>query len=275
MKILVTHQFPHFDDIAGFWLFQRFVPGWKKAKYEFMKLQGQHIFTYKMKPVDSNANVIHIGVGRGKYDEHKGDIGKCAALLVYEDLLRRRRIPKQLKPALDRFLEVILLEDTGRLMELPYRPFYLAAALRAIPESLERTELGLRMMDAVFKYIQDEMQAEEDVNNGIEIATRYGPAIVVKSISPWTTSVATRCGYVIVGYVNPKMQWRGVVAKAGTSIDLSRLNEAVRQLEPKADWFFHHSKQMLLCGSASATKVKTSKFSPDKLARLIENTLSH
>lgn len=273
-NILLTHERPHLDDVCGIWLYRRYVPGWKHAQVKFLMLKGGGAaVTWKGKPADDDAHVVHVGVGKGKYDEHKGDVGKCAALLVYEDLKRRKLIPAKDRAALDRMLEFVVKEDTGQLMGLEYRSFSLPSLLRAIPNSDRAMELGFELLEAVMPRLEDEAQLEKDWKRRIEIETPKGKGIALKSSSHNVEGKAYPLGFTFVIQIEPKHGWRMLRAAPDAKIDFAALSETVRALEPKTSWFLHHTKKMLLNGSTSAPHVVKSRLSLEKLVDLLKDSV--
>jgi len=62
------------------WLLLRYAPESKGAKLEFIVTNAVG------GKVKDDPDYVYIGVGRGKFDEHKGDVGQCATTLVFNDL---------------------------------------------------------------------------------------------------------------------------------------------------------------------------------------------
>src|SRR3989338_6642457 len=77
MKTLITHTLPHLDDICAMWLMKRYFLETKDAAIVFIPANE------KGGDIVDNSDYIYIGIGRGKFDEHKGDIGQCATTLVF------------------------------------------------------------------------------------------------------------------------------------------------------------------------------------------------
>jgi len=85
MKTLITHHNPHLDDICGMWLLERFDPSFKAAKHFYVAANPDVLH----KKIPSDANHVPVGVGRGAFDEHKGDINDSAASLVWKFLKKK------------------------------------------------------------------------------------------------------------------------------------------------------------------------------------------
>ncbi|MAG11316.1 MAG: hypothetical protein CMI52_00715, partial [Parcubacteria group bacterium] len=52
-------------------------------------------------------------------------------------------------------------------------------------------------------------------------------------------------------------------------VNLTQAYKKASKLEPEAEWYLHHSKRMLICGSDVAENKKLSKMSLEKLISLL------
>ncbi|MEY4744580.1 MAG: hypothetical protein RL272_525, partial [Candidatus Parcubacteria bacterium] len=148
MKTLITHLRPHLDDICAMWLLKRYLPESKEAALDFIATNE------KGGDVVADPDLTYIGVGRGKYDEHKGDIGECATTLVWNDI--KGRVPRDEKEmrAVGKIVAWVLLEDTGKLNAEPYRFFSVPAIIEGYFDGHGRdskavTEFGFAMLDSL------------------------------------------------------------------------------------------------------------------------------
>ncbi|MEI7741717.1 MAG: hypothetical protein WCJ29_04380 [bacterium] len=274
MKTLVTHKFPHLDDITAIWLWQKYVPGFKKAKVGFVELAGGgKAVTWKNKPVDSDREVIHFGVGRGKFDEHKGDIGKSATLLVHEYLLKQKLIPNKDKPALAKLIEFVNLQDNGKILGLQYGNMFIPRVLRNIYPSEKRHAIGAELLDAALPLYDNEALIEKDWAKSIEFETRWGKGLAIETNADGPDAVAYNKGFSLVIHLDPKRKWRMFRANADSDTDLTGIYEELHRMEPRASWFLHHSKHMLLCGSRSAPDVVRSRLSLKELVKIARGKL--
>lgn len=272
MKYLVTHEYPHLDDIAAIWLFKRYVPGFAQARVAFVTLKGHgEASTYKNKPVDSDPNVVHVGVGRGRFDEHKGDVGKCATLLVHEMLVAKRFIPKSDRAAIAELVHFINLQDTGQLANLQYRNMYLPSLLRGIMDSKRRTKVGEEMLNLAFERYRETVEMDAIIKKGVVVHTSWGDGIAVTTDVTGPEMGAYAAGYTFLIHIDPKREWRSVRAQADSKVDLKPAYDIVTKLEPKAGWYLHQSHKMMMCGSRSAPSVVMSKLPMKKLIEIVQH----
>lgn len=258
MKILVTHLFPHRDDVAGLWLLQRFDPAFRKAKLKFIPTSAGGV---KLPPDE-----IGVGVGRGKYDEHKGDLRDSAASLVWKDLKRRGKLPGGLAGrALAALIEEVRAGDMGQGIGDP-RHFRsdtkIIQTVASLPgrDSRDAAEWGFVLMDALWKLFIDRECAIAAVRRGRTFRTRWGRGVAIRSdvLPGMASTVSAELGFALVVLEHPSRRYLHVRAAPSTSADLSALAKAVRAGEPKSEWYLHHSKKMFLHGDLVApTKVRT------------------
>ena len=148
-KTLVTHINPHLDDITGIWLFMKFHPDFKDAEIEFVSAAAGNL------PAEESGGKIYIGVGRGKFDEHKGDLDDSATSLVYKYLKEEGFTPSEISgEALEELVEFVRLDDLGRLKNIQYPEFSTPGFIRVFggeKSSNENVELGLKILDRVYQ----------------------------------------------------------------------------------------------------------------------------
>ena len=102
-KIIVTHISPDFDGIPAIWLLKRYHPEFSDARVEFVPAGDN---TLNREPVDSDADIVHVDVGGGRFDHHHSDKFTSGAQLVYEWLVDEGYIDKE-DNAIARMVKVI------------------------------------------------------------------------------------------------------------------------------------------------------------------------
>lgn len=264
-KILVTHINPHLDDIAAIWLFKKFNPDFKEAKLEFLKATSGTV-TWEGKPVDENPDVVHFGIGKGKFDEHKGDVDECATSLVWKEV--EQKVSDNIeKLALQRIVEWVTLEDTGRLPIGPFDEFSVPAFIRPDDSSKQGStkavEMGSEILDRILNVVKNTEQAKVDWKERIEFDSKFGKSFAIKSNAVDRNFCKEQGGDLFLMY-DPKS---GFVQYFTPSfeIDLEPIYQKVKQLDPQADWFLHHSHHMVICGSGTAPDSKPTKLSFEQL----------
>lgn len=267
MKTLVTHNRPHLDDICGIWLLKRFFPEAKDAAIDFTSTgrRGE-------KQEDSMDRVL-VGVGRGMFDEHKGDLGQCATSLVYAWLKERIAFDDDLAAALDAIVEWVRLEDTGMLKTVAYRQFTAPVVIRweyerAGKDSHASTALGMRMLDVMLEIQKNEARLQRDWEKRTEFDSRFGRGVALVTDAMDADTAAYAKGFTLSVTVNPAGTYHNVKAPADSDVDLTDVYEKLKEVDPDADWFFHHSKKMLICGGPLAPESVASSLDVEGLVAL-------
>lgn len=268
MKLLVTHVNPHLDDICGVWLYRKFVPGWQKSRIHFISTSANGV-VYGKKAVDADSEIVHVGVGRGKYDEHKGNIGQSAATLVLADLKKRKLLPKDhlLIPALQKVVDYVLDGDLG-LRTSKDSIYEVGAVVQWIIGSEKRLKAGEILLDALLLAMKDRVQLELDWKKKKIFNTKWGKGVGIVS-SVRGAQRAYEEGFVLLVQLDPKLGYRSIRANARSRVDLSQAFARAKKAEPPADWYLHHSKRMLICGSDVAPQSNLSKLTLDQLIGLV------
>ena len=264
MKTIITHVNPHLDDVCAAWLLQRFYPGWGKARVRFVSA--------RMAPQASSRDTIYIGIGRGKYDEHKGDIGETATTLVWRDV--RAHIKNQLDlHALEMLVSWAKREDLGQYMGNPERSYSIVIAVEH-QWNLSGTDgahlkVAYAILDAVLNHLRDRAVVERDWAHRIEFQTRWGRGVGLQTSGRDVSTYAYEKEFVLCARVDKKRGFRGISAHAGSRVDLTAAAVRLRKIDPHAEWFLHHSKKLLLSGSRVAPGMKVSKLPLKKLIEIV------
>lgn len=269
MKTLVTHINPHLDDICAVWLYKKFHPEFKDAQIEFLSAKGAAV-TYQNQPVDSDPNVIHFGIGRGKYDEHKGDVGESAASLVWNDIKVLSKDEVETK-ALDQLIEWNTLIDTGKAPGYEYSEFSAQSFIRSVGNSeeasLKSLNLGFEILDRILEVLKKRQKAIKDWEKRIEFQTKFGSTVAVISETVDRAFCKSKQGDLFLMY-NPKYK---SVQFYSDAKDLEPIFTVLKGKDPQADWFLHQSHHMVICGSSSAPDSKPTKLSFEELVEVAKN----
>lgn len=268
MKYLRTHARPHLDDICAFWLFKRYLPEAKEAELGFV--EGKDRAQAK-----DDADTVHVGIGGGKYDEHKGDVGDCATTLVWKDIMTRVEIPEREKRAVQKIVDWALLEDTGKMFNEPRRAFSVPAILGGYfdghgADSLQQTMFGFDLLDSLIVSQRNEVHVEDIWASRTEFDSRYGRAVAMRGTARQMEPYAYGQGFDLVLVVNDGDTYQTIRAKGNSDIDLTPTAEALKVQDSNADWYFHHSKKMLICGGDHAPHARTSALKMEQLIELLK-----
>lgn len=266
---LVTHARPHIDDIMALWLLQQFHPDFAQASVEFIAKGSQQAAV----PTDA----VAIGIGGGQFDEHKGDIGESATSLVWKWLQAQPAVKLSDidQFALDRLVQWVHREDLGQLKTQSWWEWSITVPVEYSFDLFHGDNqhvyaFGSQILAAAFGYYQSLVQLDLDWAKRIEFPTRWGKAIALESPASGLSQKAWEHGAVLVVQANPVEGQRQFRAKQDSKVDFSELYERVHALEPKASWFLHHEKRMLLCGSRTAVTFVPSQLTLRELIGLIQ-----
>ncbi len=270
-KTLVTHLFPHRDDVAGLWLLKRFDPSLRKAEIEFVPTSAGG--------VTLPSGHIGIGVGRGAYDEHKGDLNDSAASLVWKDLKRRGKLPSGAEgKALAALIEDVRRGDMGSGIGTPghfRNDTKILQTIAGLPsgDSLMATGWGFVLMDALLHLYVEREEAVQAMKRGLVFSTKHGKGIAVRSamLPGMASTISAEQGYALIVLEHPTRRYLHVRAAPSSKFDLTKLAKAVRVEESDNEWYLHHSKRMLLHGDLVAPTPVRTKFTLKSMTALIKS----
>ncbi len=271
MKTLITHINPHLDDICAIWLFKKFHNYFKDAEIKFLSAAKEGV-TYEGKKVDSDPEVVHFGIGRGKFDEHKGDTLESASSLVWQYIKESGMSPKdeiEFK-ALEELVYWNTLIDTGKAPNYEFSEFSVQSFIRPLDgdeeSSKKAIELGEEILDRILEVLKRRQQSIKDWEGRQEFQTRYGLTIAVSSETVDRAFCKTKQGDLFLMY-DPKFK---SIQFYSDSKDLMNLYEKLKKEDPEASWFLHHSHHMVICGSSSAPDSKPTKLSLNQLIEVVK-----
>lgn len=257
---LITHINPHLDDILGIWLLKKYNLSFKDSEVEFISAEKGNAGLF------DTEDRIHIGVGRGKFDEHKEGMTTCAGSLVYEHLKNEGKIPKDetVQKALEKLIEWNLLIDTGKSPSETFDEFSVQSFIRVnIGEdsSKKSVELGREILDRILEVLKKKEQSILDWEKREEFEGKFGKGYAVKSETINREFCREQDGdlYLMFDPKHKSVQYFAPVK------DIAEIYEKVKKLDPEASWFLHQSHHMVICGSSSAPDSKPTKLSMEEL----------
>lgn len=270
-RLIVTHKKPHLDEVGGIWLLKRF-GGQAKTKVHFITV-GPQGGKEKVDRLARRHAAIALGVGLGRYDEHRG-VKKSSCLLVWEDLKQRIRLKQLDRRTVEKIVRWINAEDTAQIRPAPFREFGLHNILEGYYElenerSLAIVEFGLIALDALFARLKHFVEAEAAWPKRIEFETKWGKAVALESDRKDLSTIAFRAGLVMIVTIDPRKGYRYIGAPASSKVSLESVYERLREVEPGARWYLHHSKKMLLSGADLAENKNLSQLSLSALIKVV------
>lgn len=284
MKTIVTHYNPDLDAITAVWLVKKFLKGWEDAELAFVPA-GK---TLGEKPPDEDPEIIHVDTGLGKFDHHDTDEDVCAAGLVWEEVRRvtsyeLRVKDKHFEEAVERLVKVVNEIDHFREVYWPkpdadYYDFNLERILDGWKllypgEYLRFVEWGRDCLDGILITFKNKIWAEEEMEKGKIFETKWGKALAVETVNDETIHLAQKKDFVLVARKDPRKGYLRIKAKPDLENDLTAVCEELKEKDPKATWFLHASKHMILNGSAKNPESKPTKLSLDEVVEIIQNNV--
>lgn len=272
MKTIVTHKSVDLDAVASSWLVKRFLPGWQEATHAFVDA-GK---TLNNKDPDENPDIIHVDTGLGRFDHHQTPAHTCASKLVFEYLVREGHMKKHLIPPLERMVTFINTIDHFGEVSFPEPDadryeFLLSHFIEGVRSIFQEDEKVLNHLfielDAILTLFKHKVHAEEDIKNGFMFNSYCGKSLVMETKNEEAIKLALKKGFSFVARKNPEKGNIRIKTLPDKKYDLTSLYEKIIKADPKATWFLHVSKHMLLNSSA-----KNPHFIPSSLSlhRLIE-----
>lgn len=275
-KLIVTHFNPDIDAICSVWLLKKFHPDFEQAEVVFVAA-GE---TYKNKKVDADENIIHVDTGLGQFDHHQyEDRDLCAAKLVFDWLGQKK---KELKKDLALIQLIKVVTDIDHFGEVlwpdPADPRY-NFCLDRLLDGLKQTgkaddsrliTLGLDCLDGVYSSLRIQSRARQDLNGGFKFTIKEGEGIGCLTQNNEILKLGQKLGYVLVIQKDPQTEHVRIKARPDSKVDLTNTYELLKKMDPKATWYLHVSKKMLLNGSTKSDKMKPSTLSLKKVIDVVK-----
>jgi hypothetical protein len=279
-KTIVTHFAPDVDAISSVWLLKRFLPGWGEAEVVFVPAGN----TLNNQPVDSDENILHVDTGMGLLDHHHLDEYTCAAIRT-ADFIKNQKQKRQKNDFPDhplvRLLDVVNDIDHFKEAYYPnatadYYDLGLVSVLDGLKllypdEPQKLLEFGLIALDGAYKTLQNKVWAENELEaNGIEFSSPWGQAIAIETVNDEAIRLAQKKGFVVAVRKDPKKGYVRIKALPDSKADFTNCYTKFKKKDPKATWYLHISKKMLLNGSVKNPESKPTGLTLKEIIKVIE-----
>ncbi|PJE67582.1 hypothetical protein COU95_01695 [Candidatus Shapirobacteria bacterium CG10_big_fil_rev_8_21_14_0_10_40_9] len=274
-KIIVTHFYPDLDAVTAVWLIKRFLPGWTKAEVKFVSA-GE---TFRGAPPDSDPEILHVDTGHGKLDHHQKGEYSSAAGLVLKKIFKEKKFSEIDKETLKRLVAIVTEIDNGRMItwENASSDRY-EFCLHNLLSGFEKEggdeaiiSLGLSCLNGVFKVLKDKVLAEKILKEeGKVFRTRWGKAVAVESFDEQVLMVGQKKGFIFVARKNPKSGHLRIYSRWDKKVDLTKAYEEFKKKDPKATWYLHPTKHLLLNGSRGDPNRVSTKLSLSEIIKILE-----
>ncbi len=272
-RTIITHKSPHLDDITGIWLLKRLLPKWSEARVRFITADMK-------KKAKNTSEKVYVGVAQTEFDEHKGNLKDSATTLVWKFCKKQRecKLSALEKRAMQELVEYVDDEDHGLYFVKDNREFMIGAVLTYMSDSDSKgsgaaVKFGMDYLDGVFAGLKEKQILVRDWARRKEFKTKWGRGVAVstKVSSKVLARVAYSKGYKLFIYRNLKSKYTSIKAQNKSRVDLTSAYNKVKEIETKAEWYLHHSKKMLICGSDVAANLYLSKLPLKKIIDLVKS----
>lgn len=275
MKLIVTHISPDLDAIASSWLIKRYLPGWESADHAFVPA-GK---TFEDKPVDANPDIIHVDTGLGRFDHHQFSERSSATERVFDYLAEEGYIKEKDFEAIDQMESFVTKIDNFQEVDFPdpvdirynFMLHEFIYPLRGLLTSdKELVSMIMLVLDSILFTVKNSLQAKLDIQNGFVINGLMGKTLVMETGNEMAVKYALKQGFELVIRKDPKTSAVRIKTLPNPKYDLTNLYHRITKIDPKATWFLHASKNMLLNGSTKNPNSVPSSLTVNKLIDLVK-----
>lgn len=277
MKTIVTHMSPDADAIISIWLIKFFLPGWKYANIAFVPAGS----TFNNQLVDSDASIIHVDTGLGKFDHHQTNEDTCAAKKVFHFLRAEKHITKNQEELermiafindIDHFRDVFFPDPSADRYTFLFDSILDGIRIRLQDDS-QLVRIGETICDGIFQSFINKIKAEKEIQHGLIIQTIWGKTLVIESENEESSRLAQKRGYALTIRKSPKKGHLRIKLSPrldGSGVDLSAIFSALQKKDPSATWFFHASGNMILNGSTKNPNVTPTRLTLAEVVQLVK-----
>ncbi|AKM79107.1 MAG: hypothetical protein UX85_C0003G0096 [Candidatus Beckwithbacteria bacterium GW2011_GWB1_47_15] len=276
MKTIVTHIFPDLDAVCAVWLLKRFDHEFEGAKVKFVPAGT----TLDDKAVDSDPDVVHVDTGLGRFDHHDSNARTCAADLVFNYLKSEKNITLKYQSALERLIDLVIQIDhfedffwndaAADIYDLSLHHLLDHLKMSGRLNDRELVAQGELLLEAVLYGLHQKDLAEKEIRSGIEFISPWGKSLGTETKMSRVSKLGQKMGFALIVRKEPGTGFVSVKCQPKKSLDLTAAYQALKQADPKADWFFHPSRHIILNGSRHNQKVKASSLNLKELVDLLK-----
>lgn len=275
MKTIVTHLSPDFDAVASIWLIKRYFPQWQNAQIVFVSSGS----LWNEIAVDSDPDVIYVDTGLGKFDHHQTISHTCATKKVFNFLNNEGHIPSKyidgvsrlvnLITQLDHFAEVTFPDASADRYDICLHQ--LVGTLKYVVGSDSRVvECMLPLLESAQALFVNKVRAESEIKNGYIFESKWGKSIIISTDNKEAMKLAQKMGYMLVVTKTIEKGYVRIKIPPFVKQDLDPLYSKIIKADPKAYWYFHVSKHMLLNDPTQKPDSIPSSLSLKQLVALIK-----
>jgi len=266
---------PDLDAVTSAWMVKRFMPGFADAIPTFVPA-GQ---TYKKAPPDSDPDIIHTDTGLGKFDHHQSNEFVCATSKVFDHLKNRGVLKKNdVEPLrriadfvtkIDHFKEIDFPDPTSDLYDFClYR--FMDGLKPHLKDDLKIFEFGSTALEGILQVIRNKIFAEREIKEGYVFNSFCGKSLALESSNEETLKLSLMMGYDLVVRKDHEKGFVRIKTAPRDDLDLTPLYPLLQKADPKATWFLHASRHMLLNGSSKNPTTVPSVLPLKKVIEIIK-----
>ncbi|QQG43951.1 MAG: chromate resistance protein [Candidatus Roizmanbacteria bacterium] len=275
MKTLVTHFHPDLDSLTSCWLIKRFYPGWEDAEIVFVDA-GK---TLNDNEPDTDPNILHIDTGLGQFDHHQTNEYTSATQRVYFFLLKNKYLSEDLNEQLERIVNHV--NDVDHFAEVYYPnptsdiyDFNLSQIIEGLNATLKSAhkvmDHGFITLDAILQLFKNKIAAEKAIKEGYVFESKWGKTLAMETKNEESMKLALKTYYKVVIRKDPEKGNLRIKTLPQKELDLTPLYQILKKQDPKATWYLHLSKNMLLNGSSKRPSSVPTSLSLKKVIEIIK-----
>jgi len=295
MRFIITHSSPDLDAITSVWLLMRFLPGWNEAQVNYVPAgERKTPFSDEIIQEVNKIKYIHVDTGLGPLDHHQiASSSVCAASRTWDYVKSQvqkssNELTSEKIEAIDRLVALIVQID--HFQELfwgdsaaDYQELTLVSLLEGFkiqyPNNDQKyTDFIFVCLDALLHEFENRVWTEKEIKNkGITFKTKWGKAVAFETINDNVLKLSFRLGFALVlrkdprkGYVRIKGRPYDPKNKQVKNVDLTLVYEQLKKMDPKATWYLHVGKKMLLNGTVKNPKMVPTNLSLKEIISVIE-----
>lgn len=279
MKTLVTHISVDQDAVASAWLAKRYMPEFADAEIKFVSA-GK---TLDDKKPDEDPDIIHVDTGLGQFDHHQLDDPtqqfsatervfnylKAEGHLKQHDVEPLQRMTDHITQ-IDHFKEVFYPDPTADRYDFMLRQIIDGMKINRMKDE-DIVEVVFKCLDGIFLVIRQKIAAEGEINKGYIFESMWGKTIAMDTKNEEAIKHALKSGYMLVLKREPDHGHIRIKSRPVPDIDLTPVYEILKTRDPKATWYLHPSKHMLLNGSSKRPDSVASSLALPQVIEIIRS----
>jgi hypothetical protein len=169
----------------------------------------------------------------------------------------------------DHFAEVYFPDPSSDKYEflLPQIVEGLKSTLR---DDKKITEIVFSILDGLLQLFRNKINAEKEVEKAYVFNSKWGKCAIMETNNEEALKLALKMGYSLAVRKSSDKGFVRIKTLPSSKLNLTPLYLKFKEVDPKASWFLHISKNMLLNGSSHNPKLIPSRISLKKLIEIIK-----